>query len=112
MTNEKFTNEALTLKRFFQTYCCDKHTDRSKTTHDLNYKDFNLTLETELCDDCNKLITYSFNQLQKCPHDEKPRCRKCPNPCYDKREWKHLAKLMRYSGFKLGLLKIKNFFKK
>jgi hypothetical protein len=56
------------------------------------------------------LIDYSIQRLQNCEHDPKPRCRKCPEPCYDKLQWKKVAKVMRYSGIKLGLLNIKNIF--
>ncbi|NLM99553.1 MAG: hypothetical protein GX170_05965, partial [Campylobacteraceae bacterium] len=45
-------------------------------------------------------------------NEEKPSCRKCPNPCYEKDRWKLLAKIMKYSGMKLGLLKIRKMFKR
>ena len=68
----------------------------------------NINVELNLCEECHSLISYSFDRLKGCPHEIKPRCRQCPNPCYEKQEWKSLAKIMRYSGIRLGLSKIKN----
>ena len=66
-------------------------------------------------DECLKKIEYSFDRLLACPHEIKPRCRTCPNPCYEKKNWKETAQVMRYSGIKLGLRsvnkKIKSLFK-
>ena len=111
MEIEKFTSEAKTLKKFFELHCRDKHTNQTHHCKELSYKDEKICLDLELCSDCNKLINYSFDRLSDCPHDIKPRCRTCPTPCYDKNEWKQVAKLMKYSGIQLGLSKIKRFFK-
>ena len=111
MTNEKFAGEVETLKKFFTIYCSNKHTDQHKFTKKLQYRYIDYDIELELCDECKELIEYSFLKLQECPHDIKPRCRQCPNPCYEKQQWKSLAKLMRYSGMQLGLTKIKSFLK-
>ncbi|MEA3353904.1 MAG: nitrous oxide-stimulated promoter family protein [Campylobacterota bacterium] len=110
MTNEKFTSEAQTLKKFFSIYCKDKHTDQVPFASHLKYKNFTYNIELELCQECKELIEYSFHRLQACPHDIKPKCRTCKAPCYDKSQWKKLAKLMRYGGIQLGIIKIKNFF--
>jgi len=111
MTNEKFISEVETLKKFFTIHCKDKHTNQHKNIKSIDYKSQNYQVELELCDECKQLINYSIERLQGCPHEIKPRCRKCPNPCYEKPQWKRLAKLMRYSGMKLGILKIKRFFR-
>ena len=108
MTNEKFRGEIDTLKKFFEIYCHDKHQD--KTMHEGNYNiPYNneyFKLDVTLCNECNTLLSYSISKLQACHHDPKPRCRKCPTPCYDKEEWKKVAKIMKYSGMKLGLGKV------
>jgi len=107
MTNEKFRSEIDTLKKFFELYCHDKH--QNKTMHEGNYNiPYNneyFKLNVTLCDECNSLLSNSISKLQNCPHDPKPRCRKCPNPCYEKEDWKNVAKIMKYSGMKLGLTK-------
>ena len=108
MTTEKFTSEAHLLKQFFELHCHDKHQNQSTYHKELTYNNEKLTLELKLCKECKELIEYSFDRLSECPHDPKPRCRKCPNSCYEKPQWKKVAKLMRYSGIKLGFIKLKN----
>ena len=108
MTNKKFENEVNTLKCFFTEYCKDKHSKQNHYDHTLQYKQKNLPIELNLCDQCHELISYAFEKLHDCPHEEKPRCRNCPNPCYEKPQWKQLSRIMRYSSFKLGIKKIKN----
>ena len=107
MTEEKFQKEISTLKKFFTKFCEDKHENQYPYIYNLEYKNCSFEEEIILCEDCHKLISYSFDRLKNCPHEIKPRCRKCPNPCYEKKQWKSLAKLMRYSGLRFGLNKIK-----
>ena len=109
MTNEKFISEVETLKKFFTIHCKDKHTNQKSYVKNLHYKNQTYDVDFHLCDECQTLINYSIQRLQECPHEIKPRCRTCPNPCYEKTQWKKLAKLMRYSGIRLGILKIRKF---
>lgn len=111
MTQEKFQTELKTLEKFFSIYCQEKHQNQYQHTLTLLYKEKQTLVTLDLCKECHELIGYSLQKLQECPHEIKPRCRKCPNPCYEKQQWKALAKLMRYSGMQLGILKIKHFFK-
>ncbi|CAM3478844.1 nitrous oxide-stimulated promoter family protein [Arcobacter aquimarinus] len=108
MTKEKFELEIKTLKTFYELYCKDKHEIQEKIQNNIEYKSNFFTLELSLCQDCQKAINYSFKKLQSCPHEIKPRCRKCPNPCYEKENWKETAKVMKYSSIKLSLGKIKS----
>ena len=108
MTTEKFEIEINTLKNFYELYCKDKHENQKEIKINLEYKSKSFILELNLCQDCQKAINYSFTKLQSCPHEIKPRCRKCPNPCYEKNEWKNIAKVMKYSAIKLSLGKIKS----
>jgi len=116
MTEEKFIHDSKTVLKFIKCYCDHKHYEDTQTKETLNlvYKDKDLKtkLEFELCPECRCTLFYSYEKLQGCPHDEKPSCRKCPRPCYDKHEWKKLAKIMTCSGMLLGLSKIKRFFKR
>jgi len=111
MTEEKFIGEVETLKKFFTIYCKGKYHIQCDQNQTLEYKDGKWDIELNLCKDCYSLMNYSIDKLQTCPHDIKPRCRTCPAPCYDKKEWKALARLMAYSGLQLGLGKIKKLFK-
>lgn len=110
MTFQKFTAEVGILNEFFTFYCKSKHKNQTKFIEKINYKNHILNIELDLCKDCNKLINYSFERLQNCPYDIKPRCRKCENPCYDKTHWKELSQVMRYTGIHLEIKKIKNLF--
>lgn len=120
MEIKKFKEEINTLKKFFELYCkgnCkDNHTVNQKITKSLTYKNETINIDLDLCPACLEKINYSFDRLLACPHEIKPRCRACPNPCYEKKQWKDTAKVMRYSGIRLGLTsvnkKIKNLFKK
>ncbi|WP_345980946.1 nitrous oxide-stimulated promoter family protein [Sulfurimonas sp. HSL3-2] len=108
MDKEKFQSEAETLKRFFETYCAaNAHEKRRLQTFTCKHNDLTYVVESDLCSECKKLLDYSLIRLEECPHEIKPRCRKCPDPCYEKDEWKKLAKVMRYSGLRLGILKVK-----
>ena len=108
MTYEKFESEINTLKKFFEIYCHNKHQEKimHEGNYNIPYKDRNFKLDLTLCDECNSLFSKAIKHLQECPHEQKPRCRKCPNPCYEKEEWKNIAKIMKYSGMKLGLGKV------
>ena len=108
MTNEKFEIEINTLKNFFETYCHNKHSNQETKNITLEYKSNLFNIELTLCKECTESINYSFSRLQQCPHEIKPRCRKCPNPCYEKENWKETARVMKYSAIKLSLGKIKS----
>jgi len=116
MEIKKFKDEIKTLKKFFEVYCENKHTEQKYITKKFNYRNELLEIRLHLCADCLTKIEYSFEKLLDCPHEIKPRCRSCSKPCYEKMQWKETAKIMRYSGMKLGLKainkKIKSIFKK
>jgi len=107
MTSEKFTSEIATLKKFFEFYCNGKTHISSIQKRTLKYNDIEYDYDFKLCKECMELLDYSILKLQECPHDIKPRCRTCPKPCYEPTKWKKVAKLMRYSGMRFGMLKIK-----
>ena len=116
LSEDKFIHDTQTVLKFIQLYCDEKHKDSEKQDgiQHLNYlnKDLHEEINYHLCEACTDTFIYSYKALQKCPHDEKPSCRKCPEPCYDRPRWKHLASIMKFSGMKFGLIKIKKFFKK
>lgn len=108
MTNEKFEIEINTLKRFYELYCKDKHENQFSTIETQSYKNTVFNIDLLLCKECLNAINYSFDRLQGCPHEIKPRCRTCPSPCYEKQKWKETARVMKYSAIKLSLGKIKS----
>lgn len=107
MTEEKFEAEVSTLKKFYELFCKDKHINQENKDVILKYKTKSFSFDLCLCEECFNSINYSFDRLQACPHEIKPRCRTCPNPCYEKQRWKNIAKIMKYSAIKLSLSKIK-----
>ncbi|MDD2905614.1 MAG: nitrous oxide-stimulated promoter family protein [Sulfurimonas sp.] len=110
MTCEKFEKELATLKKFFPLYCGDKHRPTDVRHFDIFYQDKKYSFELPLCAECAELLAYSFERLKACPYDEKPKCRTCAKPCYNKTQWKQVAAVMRYSGTKTKLLEIRDFF--
>lgn len=108
MNEEKFISEVTTLEKFFAPYCKSYHKDQTQKTYLISYKNSEFTIDSSLCKECDELLLYSFERLKECPHEEKPRCRKCKNNCYEKSKFNHLANIMRYSGIFLGFKKMKN----
>ncbi len=74
--------EKKVLKKMITIYCQGKH----KSTENL-------------CNECSKLITYSFQKLNLCPFKEnKPSCKKCPIHCYSPKMRERIKDVMKYSG--------------
>ncbi len=116
MTEEKFITDSETVLKFIQYYCDHQHHNEEKKEETIRLvydgKDLQRSVHYNLCTECKQTLFYSYIKLQTCPYEEKPKCRKCPKPCYGKYEWKKLAKIMKYSGMRLGLLKIRTMFKR
>ena len=114
MTNEKFIHDTQTVLKFIQIYCDDKHKDAPKEDgkEDLVYnnKPLDIKVNYHICSTCKDTFYLSYKKLQECPHDEKPSCRKCPKPCYERPDWKRVAKIMKHSGMKTGFTKLKKLF--
>jgi len=107
MRVEDFERELDTLKRMFPVYCRDKHSGQFKRPYTVSYGGKLFHFEVELCQRCHELFSYALERLTQCPHDPKPRCRKCPSPCYERDKYAQMARIMRYAGVKLGLSKVK-----
>jgi len=114
MTNEKFIHDTKTVLKFIQIYCDDKHKNdpKEKAYTELFYREEDLHVKVyyNLCSTCKDTFELSYHKLQICPHEEKPSCRKCPKPCYERPDWKTVAKIMKHGGMKLGLKKIRKLF--
>jgi len=63
MTTEKFETEVDTLKKFFTTYCHNKHQNQKKYNRVLEYNDKKFEVILELCDECSNLLDYAFDRL-------------------------------------------------
>ncbi len=102
MDQTKYESEAEILRSFIKIYC-DGQGHQNQQIKSFPCK----ASEERLCQECQVLLQYSLERLQACSYAEKPRCRKCATPCYGKKEWKSLAKIMRYSGLQVGVLRVK-----
>jgi hypothetical protein len=114
MKPEKFHHDAKTVAKFIEIYCKDKHDEAKKEQrYPLPYHGVTFApLTATLCEACQETLRYSLARLEACPHEEKPSCRTCPAPCYNPPQWKLLARIMRHSGMKLGLIKLRKLFTK
>lgn len=115
MTKEKLISDTQTLHRFIQLNCDKKHHDvlKNRGVLQVNFKEEALCeLPYHVCEECETLLIYGYGRLRNCPHENKPSCRKCPNPCYEKSMWKKMAHVMNYSGMQLGLTKLRKLFSK
>jgi len=75
------------LEQFVHIYCGGKH-----KTHN-----------GKLCADCDDLLSYSLQRLQRCPQDPKPACKHCEIHCYKPVYREKIRDVMRYSGKRLLL---------
>lgn len=77
----RITREKRTINAMVKIYCHDHHADDT------------------LCQDCQSLLEYAQNRLDKCPFDEKkPACNKCTVHCYSVTMREHVRQVMRYAG--------------
>lgn len=106
MTLEKYTIEITTLKTYFEYFCKHNHQKSFPFNIKHTYQNQDFYEDINLCNNCFDTFQYSLQRVQNCQYDEKPRCRKCPTPCYEEVYWKKVAKVMRYSGIRLTLHQI------
>ncbi len=82
----RLTRERKTIEMMIKIYCSDKH----NTTQGL-------------CKDCNNLLIYANQKLDKCPYGEtKTTCAKCPIHCYKNDMRQRVRDVMGYSGPKMA----------
>ena len=66
-----------------------------------------------LCKECEELLLYAKERLQKCPHKIKPKCSDCKIHCYEISKRNRIKDVMKYSGprmlFKHPILAVKHF---
>jgi len=101
MKLEKYISEITILNQYFSYYCKSKHSNQINREILHSYKDRNFCEIVSICDECFDTLKYSIERLENCQYEEKPRCRNCKTPCYEKSYWKKLAKVMIYSSIRL-----------
>ena len=84
----KIQKEKETVEKFIHLYCEKKHEVSDKI----------------LCSECQKLLEYSHERLERCQYQEdKPTCRKCPVHCYKPAMREEIRRVMRFSGPRYAL---------
>lgn len=103
MTRNIYIKNLKNLELFFNYFCEHKHPSIEKKV--LLIKD---DAQLNLCPECEELFNYAHHKLSNCELDPKPKCRECEDKCYSNVDWKKMATVMKYSGMRLGLVKLKN----
>ena len=105
MKSEKFESEILTLIKFFEIFCANEDCKSYEILTNYNGEDF--IFSCKLDKPTYTLLLYAIEKLKSCPHEIKPRCRHCNANCYDKKEYKDMAKIMISSSIKQGVTRLK-----
>jgi len=97
--------DLITLARFIEVYCRQRHADLPKAPVDMKMHDVTALMgrPVHLCRDCTKLITHAFTKRTFCPMRPKPACKHCPSHCYHPTYRNKIQEVMRYSGMKIML---------
>ena len=76
----RISREKRTIEAMLEIYCRSKHGEN-------------------LCANCQQLLVYAFNRLEKCPFQEnKPACNHCTVHCYSNKRRDEIRDVMRFSG--------------
>ncbi len=99
---KKEKHDIRTLARFIALYCRNHHgADRAPVDFKAPGFDHLLELPLDLCPDCAKLLKYGLTMRIRCPHEPKPMCKKCPEPCYRPEYRNKIREIMKFSGMAL-----------
>ncbi|MHA2105647.1 MAG: nitrous oxide-stimulated promoter family protein [Candidatus Hodarchaeales archaeon] len=82
-TSKKIQKEQKTVQLMIDKFCKGNH----------------MQVDTDICENCMELSTYSNQRLEKCVFGEKkPFCSKCPIHCYKPSMREKIKEVMKYSG--------------
>ncbi len=82
MSRKQVQRELETLRNFIDVYCRKKHS----------------TGKGDFCDDCQDLLEYATERLERCPMVPKPKCKACTVHCYKDEYRKRIREVMKFSG--------------
>jgi len=101
--NEKTKKDVKVLVDFILIFCQGNHPDKTRSPIKAKGRVGELLNDHPmvLCDQCRKLLIHAVTKRVMCPQDPKPRCKKCPAPCYGKGYRDRIKEVMRYSGVDL-----------
>ncbi|MBN1533611.1 MAG: nitrous oxide-stimulated promoter family protein [Spirochaetes bacterium] len=91
------------LAQFISLFCRENHGEapRSALRADGILKKYLAGKAPELCIECRRLLLHGAVKRALCPHDPKPRCKKCPDHCYAPGYRERIRGVMRFSGMHL-----------
>lgn len=79
--DEKRANEKKVVTQMITIYCKKNHKCK------------------ELCEDCQKLLEFSYKRIENCPNMEtKTFCASCERPCYGGKNKEDIRQVMKFSG--------------
>jgi len=81
MDEKRLRRERKTLEKFVEVYCQHHHGSNGS-----------------LCRECEDLLAYARDRLEKCPYDPKPKCKDCETHCYRPKYRDKIREAMRSSG--------------
>ena len=99
---EKEKHDIRILSKFVGIYCRYHHRDE-RAPFDFKTPGFEGLFEDSLalCPGCTRLLRYGLTMRLRCPHELKPLCKKCPNPCYKPDYRERIREVMKFSGMHL-----------
>lgn len=81
-TSARIQRERRTIHAMIEVYCRGRHGTTGA-----------------LCVECEELLRYASERLEKCPFQEsKPTCAKCPIHCYQPKRREQVKTVMKYAG--------------
>ncbi|MFQ5870034.1 MAG: nitrous oxide-stimulated promoter family protein [Candidatus Zixiibacteriota bacterium] len=88
------------LARFIDIFCANNHSGDGKSRLQAkgDVADYLKNPSLALCPDCSKLLSHGVSKRISCPYDPKPRCKRCPTPCYAEGYREKIREVMRFSG--------------
>lgn len=97
--------DILILAQLVQIYCRSHHGDREAhaVTAGGTLVPWMDRQDLHLCSKCGSLFLHGAAKRVFCPYDPKPRCKKCPTPCYRPGYREAMRTVMRYSGSRMIL---------
>jgi|SRR3990172_3665217 len=87
------------LADFVSIFCRGKHRVEVKRPVSIDGEMQHILDGMELCQDCQRLLSYAVSRRLRCPYNPKPMCKRCKTHCYAPDYRARIREVMRFSGF-------------
>jgi hypothetical protein len=103
--NRAISKDILILGQFVRLYCQTRHAgcETLPVTVKGTLAPWINGLDLKLCSECRGLFLHGAAKRVLCPYAPKPRCKKCPTPCYRPGHREAMRAVMRDSGRRMIL---------